>query len=48
LQDAGVSATVHVMGGMPHPFLAMDAVLEAGRSAISILCDSLKAAAYPQ
>jgi len=41
LREAGVEATVHVMEGMPHPFLAMDAVLEAGRAAITILCDSL-------
>ncbi|KIW46633.1 uncharacterized protein PV06_02293 [Exophiala oligosperma] len=41
LREAGVPANVHVMQGMPHPFLAMDAVLEAGRTAITILCESL-------
>ncbi|EXJ83487.1 triacylglycerol lipase [Capronia coronata CBS 617.96] len=44
LKDAGVAAEVHVMEGMPHPFLAMDAVLEAGRTAITILCQSLQKA----
>lgn len=43
LRDAGVKVEVHVMQGMPHPFLAMDGVLEAGRKAISILCESLSA-----
>ncbi|KAJ9149885.1 Triacylglycerol lipase [Pleurostoma richardsiae] len=41
LRDAGVAAEVVVMEGMPHPFLAMDGVLEAGKRAIDILCDSL-------
>lgn len=41
LRDAGVKAEVNVMEGMPHPFLAMDAVLEAGARAITILCTSL-------
>ncbi len=38
----GVSAEVTTMEGMPHPFLAMDAVLEAGKEAITIICDDLK------
>lgn len=41
LEAAGVKQVTHVMGGMPHPFLAMDAVLEAGKRAIDILCESL-------
>ncbi|KIX01105.1 uncharacterized protein Z518_10171 [Rhinocladiella mackenziei CBS 650.93] len=44
LRRAGVPAEVHVMEGMPHPFLAMDGVLEAGRTAITILCQSLEKA----
>lgn len=43
LKVAGVKQEVHVMGGMPHPFLAMDEVLEAGKRAITILCDSCTA-----
>lgn len=41
LGDAGVDAKVEVMTGMPHPFLAMDAVLDEGKRAITILCDTL-------
>jgi acetyl esterase/lipase len=41
LKAAGVKEEVHVMEGMPHPFLAMDAVMSAGKEAITILCDSL-------
>lgn len=37
----GVAAEVTTMEGMPHPFLAMDAVLEAGKRAITIICDDL-------
>lgn len=40
LKKAGVPAEVHVMQGMPHPFLAMDAVLEAGKRAITLLCEA--------
>ncbi|OQU94331.1 hypothetical protein CLAIMM_00694 [Cladophialophora immunda] len=42
LRANGVAATVTVMQGMPHPFLAMDAVLEAGRTAITDICDELR------
>ncbi|QGA21336.1 hypothetical protein EYB26_009046 [Talaromyces marneffei] len=42
LQENGVKAEVHVMKGMPHPFLAMDAVLEAGRDAITLLVEVVK------
>ncbi|EXJ84524.1 triacylglycerol lipase [Capronia epimyces CBS 606.96] len=41
LKANGVPASVTVMEGMPHPFLAMDAVLEAGKKAITIMCDQL-------
>lgn len=41
LSDAGVSAHVEIMKGMPHPFLAMDAVLDQGKKAITILCETL-------
>lgn len=42
LEENGVRAELHVMKGMPHPFLAMDAVLEAGRDAISLLVEAVK------
>ena len=41
LKDAGVPVRLELMSGMPHPFLAMDAVLDEGKRAISILCESL-------
>lgn len=41
LQSAGVQSELHVMKGMPHPFLAMDGVLEKGRVAISLMCESV-------
>ena len=41
LEDAGVPVRLELMKGMPHPFLAMDAVLDEGQRAISILCESL-------
>ncbi|KAI1624931.1 alpha/beta hydrolase fold-domain-containing protein [Exophiala viscosa] len=44
LRANGVSVELTVMDGMPHPFPAMDAVLEAGKSAITITCDSLSRA----
>ncbi|KAH8664573.1 alpha/beta hydrolase fold-domain-containing protein [Xylariales sp. PMI_506] len=43
LRAAGVAADVHVMPGQPHPFIALDGVLEAGREAIRILSESLAA-----
>lgn len=42
LNAAGVEARVELMRGMPHPFLAMDGVLDEGKRAITVLCDSLK------
>jgi acetyl esterase/lipase len=41
LRNAGVEADVSVMSGQPHPFIAMDAVLEAGSRAITLFCDAL-------
>jgi acetyl esterase/lipase len=41
LLAAGVESETHVMKGQPHPFIAMDGVLEAGRSAITIFCEAL-------
>lgn len=41
LKEAGVFVECQVVAGMPHPFLAMDAALTAGRSAITLLCDTL-------
>ncbi|KAL2835861.1 alpha/beta hydrolase fold-domain-containing protein [Aspergillus pseudoustus] len=44
LNAAGVEAEVHVMEGVPHPFIVMDAVLQKGREGVSLLCDRLAAA----
>ena len=41
LRANGVPADLFVMDGMPHPFVAMDAVLEAGKRGITIMCDGL-------
>ncbi|KAI9157986.1 triacylglycerol lipase [Paramyrothecium foliicola] len=41
LQANGVKADVTIMEGQPHPFIAMDAVLEAGSRAITLFCDAL-------
>lgn len=41
LTDAGVKADVHVLKGQPHPFLAMDGVLQAGRDAITYFCQGM-------
>ncbi|KAF7532939.1 hypothetical protein G7054_g7486 [Neopestalotiopsis clavispora] len=46
LKDAGVAADVNTMSGQPHPFIAMDAVLEAGSRAITLFCDALYKAMY--
>lgn len=46
LQRAGVDAEVHIMEGQPHPFIAMDGVLEAGARAITLFCDALHMAMY--
>ncbi|KAH8893036.1 hypothetical protein GQ53DRAFT_840757 [Thozetella sp. PMI_491] len=47
LQDAGIRAEIRIMKGQPHPFIAMDGVLEAGREAITFFCESLHSAVYP-
>ena len=47
LQDAGVKADINIMEGQPHPFIAMDAALEAGSRAITLFCNALHQAMYP-
>ncbi|KAI0178502.1 alpha/beta hydrolase fold-domain-containing protein [Hypoxylon sp. FL1284] len=47
LRVAGVGADVHIMKGQPHPFIAMDGVLDAGKEAIAYFCDALKETMYP-
>jgi triacylglycerol lipase len=44
LRAAGVPVDLHVMLGMPHPFLAMNGMLEQARKAISLICDTLSRA----
>ncbi|KAI2615981.1 alpha/beta hydrolase fold-domain-containing protein [Hypoxylon sp. NC1633] len=46
LRHAGVNAEIHVMKGQPHPFIAMDGVLDAGRDAITYFCDALRETMY--
>lgn len=41
LEAAGVQTRLEVMHGMPHPFVAMDVVLEAGRATITLICEAL-------
>ena len=48
LRDAGVEADVTIMKGQPHPFIAMDGVLEAGSRAITLFCEALRRAMYPE
>ncbi|KAI1653100.1 alpha/beta hydrolase fold-domain-containing protein [Daldinia decipiens] len=48
LRNAGVRADVHTMAGQPHPFIAMDGVLDAGREAITYFCDALRETMYPE
>jgi len=47
LREAGVGVDLHVMEGQPHAFIGLDGVLEAGRTAITVLCDALRGAMYP-
>ncbi|EAS31404.3 lipase [Coccidioides immitis RS] len=42
LKRHGVSTDLHVMQRQPHPFLAMDGVLEAGRQAITYMVEGCK------
>lgn len=44
LRRAGVEVNLQVMKGMPHPFLAMDGVLQEGKRAITLLCEALQKA----
>lgn len=48
LQDAGVKADINIMERQPHPFIAMDAALEAGSRAITLFCDALYRAMYTE
>jgi acetyl esterase/lipase len=41
LEENGVKTELTVMEGMPHAFLAMDAVLETGRTGITKMCEAL-------
>jgi acetyl esterase/lipase len=42
LRDAGVAVNLQVMKGLPHPFLAMDGVLQQGRDTITFMVEALK------
>ena len=44
LRAAGVEVQLKVMKGMPHPFLAMDGVLQQGRDTITFMAEALKEA----
>lgn len=46
LRDNGVKVDVHILKGMPHPFIAMDAVLEAGARAVTLFCEALYGGMY--
>lgn len=46
LRGAGVKVDLHVMQGQPHPFIALDGVLEAGRRAITLFCEALEGVMY--
>jgi acetyl esterase/lipase len=47
LRRAGVTVNLQVMKGMPHPFLAMDGVLQQGRDTITFMVETLKGAFQP-
>ena len=47
LKKAGVEVDLQVMKGMPHPFLAMDGVLQEGKRSITLMCDLLKEVFWP-
>lgn len=47
LSEAGVQADVHVFKRQPHPFIAMDGVLQDGAEAVTVLCRALCRAMYP-
>jgi acetyl esterase/lipase len=42
LRKHGVEADLKIMKGMPHPFLAMDGVLQQGKDAITYMVEALK------
>jgi acetyl esterase/lipase len=44
LRRNGVHAELKIMKGMPHPFLAMDGVLQQGRDTITFMVEALKEA----
>ncbi|KAE9380659.1 hypothetical protein N431DRAFT_477552 [Stipitochalara longipes BDJ] len=44
LRKGGVEVDLRVMKGMPHPFLAMDGVLQQGRDTITYMVEALKKA----
>jgi acetyl esterase/lipase len=44
LRRNGVQAELKIMKGMPHPFLAMDGVLQQGRDTITFMVEALKEA----
>jgi len=44
LRKGGVEVDLKVMKGMPHPFLAMDGVLQQGRDTITYMVEALKRA----
>lgn len=44
LREGGVPVRLELMAGMPHPFIAHDAVLDEGKRGITILCESLSEA----
>ncbi|KAI1383984.1 alpha/beta hydrolase fold-domain-containing protein [Hypoxylon trugodes] len=48
LRSKGVRADTHLMKGQPHPFIAMDGVLDAGRESITYFCDALRETMYPE
>ncbi|PHH70551.1 hypothetical protein CDD82_7048 [Ophiocordyceps australis] len=41
LADAGVDVDVHIFKGQPHPFLALDKVLDDGRRAMTYFCEAM-------
>ena len=44
LKKAGVEVDLKIMKGMPHPFLAMDKVLQQGKDTITIMVEALRSA----
>lgn len=42
LEEVGVQVHLEIMKGMPHPFLAMDGTLTAGKQAITYMVEALK------